>query len=338
MYDSIKKIVVIGFGSIGRRHVRIIQGLFPKIKIAILRHDQCDKKYVDELRPFYCVDSIEKAIEFRPDAAIVASPATKHLDFVELLAKAGIHMLIEKPIAATSEGVQTLLKLCHKNRVILMTAYNLRFLPSLIEFRSQLQQKKVGNMLSVRVEVGQYLPNWRPDCDYQKTVSAQKELGGGVLLELSHEIDYISWLFGPIKWVKSHVAKQSNLEIDVEDSANIILGFGGPLKQQLVATLCMDFFRHDTTRQCTVIGENGSLRWNGVTGEVKYFPESGQNWEVLLSSKPERDHTYIKEIHHFFSSIEQANLPLISGQDGLETVLVIEAVHKSSNIGRVVYL
>ena len=119
----------------------------------------------------------------------------------------------------------SLINICQSKKIALMTAYNLRFQPSLQEFRKQIKQQRIGKILSVRVEVGQYLPNWRPESDYRKGVSAQKKLGGGVLLELSHEIDYISWIFGDYKWVKAHISKQSNLEIDVEDTAYLLLGF-----------------------------------------------------------------------------------------------------------------
>ena len=338
MNGSIEGILVVGLGSIGTRHVQVIRRLYPDIKIAVLRHRQCDENDIETLGLCSCVTTIEDALAFQPDAAIIANPATKHLEVAMPLAEAGVHLLIEKPISASSKGIQDLINLCERRQIVLMTAYNLRFLPSLMEFRKQLQQEKIGTPYSVRAEVGQYLPNWRPGSDYRATVSAQKRLGGGVLLELSHEIDYLLWIFGPIRWVKSHISKVSDLEIDVEDTANIILGFENQFGDQLSATLNMDFIRHDTTRQCLVIGKKGSLRWDGTVGEVKYFPEGGKGWEVLYSSMPERNYTYMEEIEHFFSSIKSGKSPLISGKGGLEVVLAIEAINKSSNRGSFVYL
>ena len=338
MDNSIERVLVVGLGSIGKRHVRVIRKLYPDIKITVLRHKHCDDNDVEALGLYSCVTTIEDSLAFQPDAAIIANPATKHLEVATPLAESGVHLLIEKPIAASSEGIQDLINLCKRKQIVLMTAYNLRFLPSLKEFRSQLQQEKIGILYLVRAEVGQYLPNWRPRSDYRTTVSAQKRLGGGVLLELSHEIDYLLWIFGSLRWVKSHVSKLSDLEIDVEDTANIILEFENQSGNRLTVTLNMDFIRHDTTRQCLVVGEKGSLRWDGTVGEVQYFPEGGKKWEVLYSSMPGRDYTYEEEIKYFFSSIESGKSPLISGENGLEVVLAIEAINESSNGDSSVYL
>ena len=167
-----------------------------------------------------------------------------------------------------------------------MTGYNFRFLPSLIEFRKQLQAKKIGDIYLVRSEVGQYLPSWRPESDYKNGVSANKSLGGGVLLELSHEIDYLRWIFGPVNWVFSHISKKSDLDIDVEDSVDVIMGFKGfDLSEgEATVSLTMDFLRHDISRKCMVIGEKGTLLWDGVLGKVDYFAQDGTEWDTIFSS------------------------------------------------------
>jgi predicted dehydrogenase len=112
-----------------------------------------------------------------------------------------------------------------------MVGYNLRFMKSLKKFREILKKNTIGKILSIRSEVGSYLPSWRPDSDYKKSVSAIKKLGGGVLLELSHDIDYLVWLFGNVKWVSSTIHRQSNLKIDTEDTAHITLCLSGVIKK-----------------------------------------------------------------------------------------------------------
>lgn len=335
VHSLIERVLIVGLGSIGKRHVRIVRELFPKINITVLRHNQCDENNtgVDS-----CVTTIEDAIDRKPQVAIIANPATMHLEVAMQLAKNNIHLLIEKPIAISSQGVQELINLCEQKQLVLMTAYNLRFMPSLMELQKQLQKNKIGRIFSIKSEVGQNLPSWRPDQDYRKSVSAQKKLGGGVLSELSHEIDYISWIFGPIEWVKSHISKVSNLEVDVEDNANIILGFGGKLDKEFSATLNMDFIRQDITRMCTVIGELGTLRWNGVLGTLHLYTEETHKWKLLFSSLTERDYTYKEEFKHFISSIESKKTTLISGTDGLNVILAIEAIHRSNSTGKIAYI
>jgi predicted dehydrogenase len=338
VHRLIKTVLVVGLGSAGRRHVRIIKNLFSEINIVVLRHKQCEKDDIEALSLYKCVSSIDEAIATNPQAAIIANPATMHIEVAEKLADNGINLLIEKPISDSSKGVQKLIDTCHKNNIILMTAYNLRFLPSLIKFKSQIQTNKIGNIYSVRSEIGQYLPSWRPESDYRNTVSANKNLGGGVLLELSHEIDYLSWIFGPIDWVKSHISKQSGLDVDVEDSAKIILGFEGIDGCELIASLNMDFIRHDNTRKCFVIGEKGTLLWDGISGKVEYFAKGANDWKTIFLSKPDRDYTYAEEIKSFFSSIESNELPCISGDDGAYVVSIVEAIKKSNYTKSVTYL
>ena len=331
-------ILIVGLGSMGVRHTNILKEQYPKIKLIALRHSECEKTDVKKFGLVDCVVTVTDALKFKPEAAIIAIPATKHIDIALALAKAGVHLLIEKPISSSAEGVSTLIELCNNKKLLLMSAYNLRFEPSLIEFRNQIMQQKVGNILSIRAEVGQYLPSWRPENDYSKGVSAQKRLGGGVLLELSHEIDYLNWIFGDYKWVKSHIAKLSNLDIDVEDSANIIFGMGSDKDKEIVVSLNMDFFRHDSTRECTVIGEKGTLRWNAKNGEVLWYAKDSLEWIKIFSKKTKRDYTYQQEIEHFLSAIEKDQKVSITGEEGLKTIEVIEAIHQSHDSGRKVSL
>jgi len=335
--NKIKTVLIVGLGSIGRRHLAIIKSLFPAINIIVFRHTSCNHDDLKQVDLYKCVTSINDAIELKPQAAIISNPASLHLEVSKQLANKGIHLLIEKPISDSSMGVKELIDICYQNKVTLMTGYNMRFLPSLIEFRKQIYSKKIGKIYSIRSEIGQYLPSWRPEKNYRTSVSAQKLLGGGALLELSHEIDYLSWIFGKVDWVKSHVSKQSDLEIDVEDSAQVILGFKKSDDVLLTASLNIDFIRHDTTRKCFAIGEKGTLLWDGIKGQVKLFKESSKDWEVLFSSNPDRNFTYMEEITSFFSSIEFNKNPQISGKDGLEVINIIQDIKESSKNNSIVY-
>jgi predicted dehydrogenase len=334
----IKTALVVGLGSIGRRHIKVVKKLFPKVKIIVLRHKHCNEVDIHELNIYKCVTSIDEAIALTPQVAIVANPATKHIEVAKKLAINNIHLLIEKPISNSSKDAQELIDICHENNTLLITAYNLRFLPSLIEFKRLLQNEIIGNLYSIRLEVGQYLPSWRPEIDYTKSVSAKKSLGGGVLLELSHEIDYLMWIFGSVNWVKSDVSKLSNLDVDVEDSASIILGLDGNNGTKLVASLNMDFIRHDSTRRCVVIGEKGTLSWDGISGKVSHFSQSNNNWEVLYSLSVDSDFSYIEEIKSFFSSVENNSLPNTYEDSGMLVVKVIEAIKTSDTTGSIVYV
>ena len=245
-----------------------------------------------------------------------------------------MHLLIEKPLSASLSGVTQLLETCEKQGVVSLTGYNLRFLPSLQRYRDLLGENVIGKVLSVRCEIGQYLPSWRPDSDYRQGVSAKHEFGGGALLELSHELDYLRWIFGEVEWVKATLSRQSMLEIDVEDTAHLTLGFASALDgYQLIGAVNLDFIRHDTTRLCTAIGEKGSLRWNGLTGEVLFYGAGRKEWELMFSYQHHRDDSYMAEWQNFIECVNAYKIPLITGEDGLKVLQIIEAARHSAKSG-----
>jgi predicted dehydrogenase len=330
----IERILIVGLGSIGRRHLRIARELMPDADIRVLRHQKTTE--APEFSDGYFF-SLAEAIAFMPQIAIIANPSPFHISIAQGLAEAGIHMLIEKPLSNSLDGVKHLLETCHAKDVVLQMGYNLRFLQSLNRFREFICEGRAGKILSVRCEAGQYLPSWRIGSDYRHGVSAKKELGGGALLEFSHELDYLRWIFGDIAWVKATLSHQSNLEINVEDSAHLTLGFAGlENMHQLIGAVSLDFIRHDTTRQCTAIGDKGSLRWNGLTGVVECFAVDGVDWSELFRHQHHRDDSYIAEWKSFIASIVNKNTPAITGNDGLKVLQIVEACRDSAlNSGKI---
>lgn len=325
----LERLLIVGLGSIGTRHARLARVVAPGVKIAAWRHRA-------PVGPMHagidvCVTDLEAALAFQPQAAVIASPASKHLETAVPLAEAGVHLLIEKPIASSAFGVADLIDICSARGVTLMTGYNLRFLHSLERFRALLAERSVGRVMSVRAEIGQYLPSWRPSVDYRDSVSARADLGGGVLLELSHEIDYLNWLFGSVEWVSAITRRQSALQIDVEDTAHLTLGFAPQAGEApVVAALSLDFIRHDMTRTCTVIGEQGTLRWDALAGRVERFVSGVNVWETLFWQTAPRDESYLEEWRHFLSCIESGARPLSSGVEGLAAVRVVDAARESA--------
>ncbi len=313
------------------RHLRLAREYFPNSEIKVLRH-----RTQSTIPDFSdgCLATIEEAILFAPQVAIIASPSSLHVHFAQELAQIGTHLLIEKPLSSSLEGVANLIETCKERKSVLMIGYNLRFSPSLQHFRKLLDEENTGDLLSVRCEVGQYLPSWRPESDYRQGVSAKKELGGGALLELSHEIDYMRWIFGEVEWVRATLSQQSKLEIDVEDSAHLTMGFlPKSSEHQLVGTLNLDLIRHDHTRTCTVIGEKSTLRWNGLTGEVDLFEEGATSWKRLYSHEPMPDETYRAQLQDFVDSIEKKKIPFVTGDDGLRVLEIIESARVSATTG-----
>ncbi|HWA70584.1 MAG TPA: Gfo/Idh/MocA family oxidoreductase [Rhizomicrobium sp.] len=315
------RILIVGFGSIGRRHLRVARSLNPDADIRVLRHAGGEA----DANADGVIGSLRDALDFAPQAAVLASPAPFHAATGVPLLEAGVAVLAEKPLAASAVDGRALAAAAARSGAVLLLGYNLRYLPSLRRFREMVRGGDVGRVFSVRAEMGQYLPAWRPDSDYRQGVSARALLGGGVLLELSHEIDYLRWLFGDAAWVSATLARLGGLEIDVEDTVHMTLGFG---EGAPVAQLDMDFLRHDTARRCTVIGETGTLRWDAIAGTVERFRDGG--WTEVLRDRPERDFTYIAEWRHFQDCAEGRAAPLVGGGDGVAVLDIIEAARVSA--------
>lgn len=325
----ISKALVVGLGSIGKRHLRLLREALPSADIRVLRHSDC-REPLEHANG--CFDLIEAAIDFTPDIAVIASPAPFHLATAQPLAEAGTHLLVEKPVSDTTKGVTELIALCEARGTVFQVGYNLRFLETLQVFRDVLNAGRIGTVLAVNCEIGQYLPSWRPDTDYRKTVSAQKLLGGGVLLELSHELDMLRWLFGEVNWLSAWTGRLGDLDVDVEDYAMLQLGFAaGP-----VAQLSMDFLRRNTTRVCTVIGANGSLQWDALTGKVKHYDPDMGFWADLINQCPDRDFSYRAQIEAFLAAIDgRPSNFAAKGQDGLAAMKLIDAArHSDAQQGR----
>ena len=328
---DLKKILIVGLGSIGLKHLRIAREIFPESIIGVLRHKKTNEVTADADKIFF---DLSQALKFQPQIAIICSPASEHVKISSALVGQGVHVLIERPISDNQKGLEELNCKAIKNNCVLAVGYNLRFLPSLMKFKNLIDKNLIGNAYSVRSEVGQYLPNWRKT-DYRDSVSAKKILGGGVLLELSHELDYLRWIFGEVESVQAEIGHQSKLEIDVEDTAHIILKFKeSKNKSNLVASLNLDFIRHDKARICHVIGGKGTLRWNGLTGDIDLFEPDKTKWKNIYKYKMDQDGSYKDEWLHFIDCINKKITPKISFQDGIKVLNIIESIKIASSSGK----
>ena len=325
-----ERVLIVSLGSIGQRHLQVIRTAMPQAKIMVLRHSAVSE---NAALADFTTSSFGDVQGFQPQLAVLANPASLHAEMAKPLLAMGCHLLIEKPVATNPKDGQAIRTAAQAKGCRVQVGYNLRYLPSLQFFRERIHQGCIGRVLSVRCEVGQSLESWRAGVDYRQGVSAQRSLGGGVLLELSHELDYLAWTFGRIDWVSAWFGRQSDLEIDVEDTAHLVLGLTGSEAVPPVASVTLDFIRHDTVRRCIAIGNEGSLAWDAVKGKVEVFFNGSSEWQVLHRSNPERDFTYTAQWHGFMSAVEHSNGsadPVAADiEQALHVLDVVEAARKS---------
>jgi len=243
-----QKVLISGYGSMGRRHANILSKLVKKENITILTNQK-----ISNFRTIKNIQSLEKT---NPFYIIISDPTSNHINKIKYIEKNCKNklVLVEKPLFSKLNKINI-----RKNKFFV--GYNLRF-NSIINFlKKKLKSKKIFN---VNVFCGSYLPKWRNNIDYRKSVSAKKHLGGGVLLDLSHELDYVQWLFGKIKIEHCKSKKLSNLDIETDDFLNLV----GKTDQNVSIQITLSYFTHNPTRKILIDGKNISLHADLINKNV----------------------------------------------------------------------
>lgn len=299
-----KTFAVVGMGSIAKRHLTNLRFLHPEANIYAV---SASGKNVGKPEYADAVITLEQLIEYRPDYVVIASPASHHIDVACHLLTHNIAVLIEKPLAHNAESCQKLLSFCqNKNLPPIAVGYCLRFLPSTLVVKEHLDKKLLGNVYSVHASVGQYLPEWRGDKNYRESVSASKSLGGGVLLELSHELDYLQFLLGDLALQFSWLRTTGELDVEVEDMADLVL----VNEENVHVTVHLDFIQKLVQRRCEFIGQHGRLVWDLIANTVTLYEATG---EVCLYSEPEysKNNMYL-DMFRAFENISTGNSAMLS--------------------------
>lgn len=328
--------LLVGLGSIGKRHLKNLRSIEPDSHITIW-HTSPKRNGSEENVPLAdrVVYSFEESISPKPDAAFITSPAATHIPLAEKLARESVDLFIEKPLSASLFGIDDLLKIQREKKALIMVGYNLRFHRPLQILKKNIDDGKIGKIIGILAEAGQYLPHWRPGTDYRNSASARSDLGGGAVLELSHELDYSLWLLGDVISVTAQAAHLSNLEIDVEDSADIILRFS----QGAMGNIHLDMIQQPSSRNCKIVGTDGTIIWNGLTDSVMLFSNGTGEWSVLHPpEKEDWNSMYMAEMEHFLSCIRSRKAPLITGEDGKRALTVALAALRSAKEQRSICL
>ena len=321
-----KKVAVIGLGSIANRHRRNLKELFPNsILYAMSASGRLPENKVSDCDGI--ITTLDELIQKQPDMVIVASPAPFHAKHAIPLMQAGIPTLIEKPVTTTTDDVVTLIDSEKKTNTPVAVGYCLRYLPSSIKMQALLKDGIIGDVYNSTIEIGQYLPDWRPNINYRDSVSANKHLGGGALLELSHELDYVQWLFGKLT-VESAILRSSNsLGLDVEDLVDLTL----INDDGLVCNVHLDFVQRAVKRTCSVVGSKGRLDWNLIENWILLSNENGTE---MLYSEPtwDKNKMYLSMVLDFVNKIDKKSNNCVDLLTATKTIKLIECIRNHSGV------
>lgn len=318
------RIVVAGLGSIGRRHLRNLRSLGENDIILLRSHRSTIPD--DELTAGLEVEtSIESALGHAPQAIVVANPTSLHLPVAIPAAQAGCHILMEKPISDSLDGLDDLKSALQHGGGSLLVGFQYRFHPSLGQVKNWVNDGEIGRVISFRCEWGDYLPDWHPWEDYRQSYAARKDLGGGVVHTLCHPLDYLRWIFGEAAIRNAFVGKLSDLELDVEDHADVQLRFDSKVE----GTLHLDYYRKPGTHRLEVFGTQGMIEWKNETGAARIFRQETDAWETYLPNKDfERNTLFVNEMKHFLAVARGEAQSGCTLEDGLRAQELVEEIIK----------
>ena len=290
------RLLLCGYGSIGRRHhANALALLLPGSEWTIVEPEPSSWRAETGAR--FVGTSIEAEGEF--DVALICSPTHLHGEQIAMLAPRIKAFFIEKPLAHDRAALALIRRALAGEPRPVMVGCNYRFELGLAKLRELLDGGAIGRPLSARAEFGQWLPSWRPTQDYRTGYAARRHTGGGVILDRIHELDYVTWLLGRVTDVKAFSGKLSSLEIETEDTAEVLLRFASGA----IASVHVDYLQREYVCELKIVGERGSLAWRYRPTSVRVLRE-GSGWETIFD-EPASDVNamYVAELRYFFDAL-----------------------------------
>jgi predicted dehydrogenase len=334
------KVLTIGLGGIGQRHTRNLRALLgDSVEIIAYRVRRlthvvtptmnADRdRNVEDVYNIRIFHSLDEALTEKPDIAYICNPSSLHVAVTHTCLIAGCDIFLEKPVSDSLAGTAALVDLAREHKRIVMVGYQLRFHPCIIRLTEIVRSGVLGNLLGVRATIGEYLPNWHPYEDYRVMYASRANLGGGVVLSQIHELDYLYSLFGLPSRVYALGGHWSDLEIDVEDTASILLEapFGSRI---LPIQLHQDFLQSPPSRKCEVIGDRGRVVMDLVGLTVNHFTLGQATPEVFRVENFDRNNLFLDQARHFLHCVAARERPVVDIADGIQSLRMALAVKQS---------
>lgn len=323
------KFLIAGFGSIGRRHLRNLRELGEQ-DILLLRSHRSTLPD-DEIAGLPVETTVEAALAHRPDAVIVSNPTALHLDVAIPAAELGCAILLEKPISHNLDRVAEFHAAVRRGGARVLVGFQFRFHPTMRRAAQLLADGAIGKPLSVRVHWGEYLPGWHPWEDYRQGYAARADLGGGVILTLSHPFDYLRMLLGDVAALWAFTAGGGGLDLPVEDTAEIGLQFCSGA----IGSVHLDYLQQPPAHTWEIIGSAGTMRWNNADGSLALFRAGAQDWQVELPPPGfERNWLFLDEMRSFIAVARGEASPACTLEDGIAALEIAVRARESAEDGQ----
>lgn len=320
-------ILIVGTGSVGRRHARNLHALGAKISCFDPREDRLDEA-AREVPLAGRHTAWDTALGSKVDGVVIASPPSFHVDqSIEWLSR-GVPVLLEKPVSPDLASAERLARSVADARAPLLLGYTYRWWPPLLEMKKRIDAKAAGTLRHARFVMSAHLADWHPWERYQDFFMASRELGGGALLDESHFLDLMLWFFGRPNAIGGKVEHLSSLEITTDDNVDLLAEYDGNFR----VTIHLDLFGRPHEKSITVAGEDGTLQCLFDPNAVRQSSDAAGNWQSTPFTC-ERNEMFAAVAREFLDVMAGRMVPSCTIQDGVEVLRLVEAARRSSESG-----
>ena len=344
-----RTILIAGLGSAGQRHARNLRRLlggdvrllaYRTTRHAPLLDDAGGAETgasVEQALGIESFDDLGAALAQAPDAVFVCNPTRLHVPVALAAARAGCHLFIEKPVSADLADTDALLSEVRARGLVTLVGYQLRFHPCLQHAKRQLEAGVIGRLLAVEATFAEALPRWHPWEDYRQSYAARRELGGGVVLTQIHDLDSLTWLVGPARRVFAVGGHLSALEVDVEDTASLLMACTVD-DREVPVSLHQNVVEHAPVRRYVFRGDAGTIDLDVAGNVVSTRDASGRDVDRFAPVDFDRNQLFVDELRHFLDCLDGTAAPCVPLADGLVSLRLACAALDSMTRGRAVVL
>lgn len=297
------RVLIVGLGSIASKHINALRSINPSVEIFALRSSGSNQ--VDGISNIFDWKDVPTDIEF----ILISNPSSEHYTTIWKACEMGVPLFIEKPALIKLDKTDDLFGRISEYKTITYVAFNFRFHPAIQWLKNNLD---ISSVLEVQAYCGSYLPSWRPTQDYRQNYSARAELGGGVHLDLTHEIDYITWIFGQPKSSFGSLSKISDLEISSIDSAHYWLSY-----EKMNAAITLNYYRRDPKRTIEIVTKDTTILVDLLNSTI-----TDASGTILFKTDVPVLTTYTEQMKYFIDCIQNKKSMMNSLEESIETLKI----------------
>ncbi len=320
------KALIIGGGSIGKRHIKNLLQIGVK-EVYCLRRAK-DETFEKETGA-QIVTSYEQADTLKVDAVFICTPTSLHNEGLKFAVKHQAAVLMEKPLIHSAEGLREAQEILKEHRNVFFIGFMLRFHPLVQQLKNIIDKKELGAVYHARFEFGSFLPYWHPWEDHRTSYASLKALGGGVINTITHELDLIQYFFGDPLSVVSQKANLRKLDIEVEEISESVLNYGDKM-----VSLHLDYLQKDYDRNIKILCDEGKIIWNWHDNKIIVKKHKEEAVEIFNEKDFDVNQLYIDELHRFITLVktkqEQHDL---NKQHAFQNTHIMLKMHESADQG-----